>query len=315
MALDSCNNCPQYCLGLEYSTDCGYVGTDIPSVGVSKGESLTGALEKMASAQTPEPVDSSTITTDDVMTTSAIRNMGSLCASKILTRDIEYKVSVSNSVSMFSWDLGNVVNKLPSGFNVAFARIRGVGRKVGNSSVIFDAENYSAAQTIALDRYPLTVDITLRLVTECGNVDMTKSIYIHAAAPISATRAYMDVQDVVTGSSTSDYKLTDQLDILELNMQTNMQKLNEVETMTLNGRKVNFKDVVAANNAEIENIQVELDDPSSFVVGYTNDGLTSTDTITNLFTALYSEIQTLKEDLDQKNAQIVTLQAQVESLL
>lgn len=303
-------------MGLEYSTDCGYVGSNIPSAGVVKGESLTGALEKIAAAQSPVVSEDETVlTTDNVMTTSAIRNMGTLCASKILTRDIEYKVSVGNSTSMFSWDVSNVINKLPSGFNVGFVRVRGVGRKVGNSSVIFDAENYSAAQTIALDRYPLTVDITIRLVTECGNVDMTKSIYIHAAAPIAATRVFMDVQDVATGSSSSDYKLTDQLDIIELNLQTSMQKLNEVEVMTLNGRKVNFKDVVAANNAEIENIQVELDDPSVFQVSYTNNGLNSSDTITNLITDLYSEIQSLKDDLAQKDAQIVTLQAQVESLL
>lgn len=312
--LDQCSNCPSTCLGLEYSSDCGYITKDISSKGITKGESLTGVLEKLANGITPTVAAATVPSTDDIITNSLVRNPSALCASKIVSRDFEYNLNVGASNSSFSWDLMDIVSELPTGYELGTARVKATGKNNGSGTTVFDSTKLSAAQSIGLDRYPVTVDLNLRIVTDCGNVDMTKKVYLAAPIQQDTNRVFMMVNDLLPGSL-EDLSLTTQLDMLETNVQTNTQRIVSFETLSIDGVTQDIKQVVSQHDQSITVLQETLEFPSVFKIDYTKDGLVQTDTITDVVDDLYDTIKAMQQTIEQQAANITTLQAQVASLL
>lgn len=315
MALELCNDCPLTCAGNEYSTDCGYMGVSIPSKGISKGDSLTGALQKIAEdSSSTVTVSADELTTDDIITNSLVRNPSALCASKIITRDFEYSLSATTANSIFSWDVLNIVSNLPAGYKVGTIRVKATGKAIGNDTTIFDSTKLSAAQKIDFTRYPVTVDFSLRIVTDCGNVDMTKQIYLSSPITQDMTRVFMRVNDLLPGNN-DDLKLTQQLDILEAGVQFNSQKLNELEIVEIDGVKQDFRLAIITHDQAIDDIQETLANPTGFSITYEDNGVSNSRVLGNILTELYSLINSQSNTIAQMQVDIDTLKAQVETLI
>ena len=314
MALDTCINCPPTCLNQEYSTDCGYIGKAISSKGILKGESLTSVLEKLAEETSQEIVAGETVTTDDITTNSLVRNPSALCASRITVRDFEYKLTTAISSSSLSWNVMNIVSNLPPGYEVGTMQVKAVGKNNGTGTTIFNTNKLSAAQTIDLNRYPVTVDLSLRIVTECGNVDMTKQIYLSAPVQSAASRVFMAVNDLMPGDI-GDLKLTQQLDILEASTQFNAQRLNELEVVEISGITQDLKQVISSHDSAITNLQEVTEAPTFFAISYEKQGSNLVDGLGDIITEPYATIKTLEDSVAQHQADITTLRAQVDSLL
>jgi hypothetical protein len=297
---------PDNCMGQEQSTRCIYYE--------KTNEPLDSVIERLdegsASTSTSDDLD---LTTDDITTTSLVRNPASLCSSQITTKDFTYTLSSGVSSSTFSWSLLNITSNLPDGYTASFARILATGVIDTGSSIVFDSNSLSAGLAIELNRYPLTIDFSLRVASPCGDINMSHQVYISSPAQKGTYGVKMMVNDLMPGS-TNELTLTQQLNTLEANVQQNQESLNSFETVNLNGAQVNINQAIAQNSGEIAALDQQLNSYELFDYVYDQNGTSTTETVSEAISGLYTIIKGLQDDLSIKSAEIETLQAQVASL-
>lgn len=283
------------CFGNEFESGCGvYSGPAIPGLDITTGDPLDEVLEKIATASaSSETAPSSSISSDDVMSKSLIRNGGSVCASKVVVRDFTYTLTNTASSTTFSWNLLTLIQSLPADYEVGSVRVQAVGRpNSAGSNLIASSKSPSAGFNIGLDRYPVSVDITLRVAAPCGNIEMNKTIYLSSGVDTGTKRAVLTAEDLSTAGE-SDVTLTDQLNNLEATVNFLGVKVDSMDKVDVSGAEMDIKTAVISQQGEIDEINSKLSAPNDFEIDYINNS-NQTGSLSDIITNLYAEIQALK---------------------
>lgn len=160
------------CLGNEVESGCvEYTGPDIDVLGIKTGDNLDSVLTKVAAAVSTIAPDtgSSVITSDDIVSKSLRRSNGSVCAAKIIKRDFGYTLEAVTTGIRFAWNILPVATALPSKYEVATTRVRISGKPVGGMAIINDGQSLASSLILPINRYPIVVEITVRITAPCGN--------------------------------------------------------------------------------------------------------------------------------------------------
>ena len=142
---------------------------------------------------------------------------------------------------------------------------------------------------------------------------MTHQVYLSSPAQKGTYGVKMVVNDLMPGS-TNDLKLTQQLNTLEANVQSNKEALNSFGKINVDGVSVDITQATAQNSAEIAALDQQLNNYQSFEYDYDQNGVPTTETVPIALTGLYSVIKTIQDQLDIQTAQIETLEAEIEAL-
>lgn len=307
MSLSS--TCPQ-CMGMTYFTQCGeYTGPDIPSYGISTGMSLDDVIEKLAGISSAELTSQSAeISADKVMSNPTNIGTGSVssCVLQITKRDFTYNLGPNRSGVLFSYDFTELLNALPPSYSVGVIQVKATGRESAGSSVIATMSSPSSGFSVELSRYPVTVDILIRLTTECGNVDLTATLNLISSGNLGTYRHFLDAVDLTTGSTNKSTTLDAHLQSIEYAMMVLDRKVNLVDMQSANNRSMN-------NEVAITGLEETVSNPSKLQVDYF-DTENSNDELTNVLNNLFSKIKTLEEEKAQQDIKIGELEALVDSL-
>lgn len=301
------------CLGQELSTDCIiYEGIDLPNLGISYGDTISSILQKIdefLSSQTGTV--SSEITSDDITSKSIIRNEASPCAAKIVKRDFEYILTNNESGSTFSWNLLDILASLPEEYDARFTKVKVIGASETGTNTIVDSSSASAGVNIGINQFPVSVSITIRVATDCGQVDLSKTLNLVSPTLTGGFRSFLDVQGLDTQSG--EINLTDQLNNLETQVNNLNIKLDSFRKVNTDSGETNLSDLVLTQQQNIDSIQETISDPNSFQIKYFNNG-SNTDNLSIVIDNLYKEISALKVLDSEKSIEIQNIQSQVDSL-
>jgi len=202
----NCTNCPENCLGQDLSTRCIYDET--------AGKSLDSILAEIKTELRAEIAEDESfqVYTDDIISTSIVRNGSSICSSKIVKRDFTYGLSISQSTVLFNWDVLEVIKALPTGYERATVKVKLTG--VSDASNVFaDSTSPSAGLSVAAANFPINVDIVLRVVSPCGNIDLTSNFVVRNPSETGIFRTTLDARDL--NPKSGQVNLTQQLNSLE----------------------------------------------------------------------------------------------------
>lgn len=191
------------CLGQEQNINC-FVTED--------GRYLTDILAELAALKS-SPAANMSISTDDITSKSLIRNTSYICSSKIVKRDFVYTISNSVNSVLFSWDFLPVISALPTGFKLATSRVKVTGNSSSGANLLADSQTPSGGIPLTLQSFPITADLTVRLTSPCGNIDLTSQIYVTNPAVVGEWRTNFSVKDL--NPATGEINLTNQLNSLE----------------------------------------------------------------------------------------------------
>lgn len=224
----NCIDCPQNCLGQETNINCLY--------DESTGKSLFTLLSELK----PSTTSSSTtkITSDDIISKSPMLNRSHICSSQIIKRDFEYGISINQNTVLFSWDFLPVLTALPDGYKTATIRVKLYGVNSAGSNVFAESKAASAGLSVNASNFPITADITIRLTSPCGNIDLMSKFNIINPADTGTFKTYLDAQDL--NPKTGEINLTEQLKSVEAQLSSNTLKLNT------------YKDLIDELRSEIE---------------------------------------------------------------
>lgn len=212
-------NLPANCIGQDVSTRCIYDETT--------GESLASILGGLKPSKTSSA--EKTITTKDIVSTSLMRSQSYVCASKVVKKDFSYIISISQNTVMFSWDFLPVISALPNGYVLATSRVKisGVGSS-GGSNQLTNSDKVSAGLSINASNFPIVVDMTVRINSPCGDIDLTSILNIVNPALSGTYRAVLDAKDL--NPRNGEISLDDQLSAVEAwisNIQVQVGNLQE----------------------------------------------------------------------------------------
>lgn len=292
------------CFGNEVESGCiVYGGPDLAVIGVKNGDSLDAVLSKIASYQAPILPNKSVSTTDDIVTTSLIRSTGSLCASNIINRELQYSLSTNAAGTVLTYDMVNIVRSLPNDYELSIGRVRVLGIPVGGISVVTDSRSLGTSLSIPLNRYPVTAEFLLRITSPCGQIDLTKTIDLNNPALVGSFRVDLDGQDLTPNQG--QVNLTQQLNNVEA-------RLNAVEGRVKDA--VATKPELETQSSAITDVETKVDNPDSFVINYVKDSSITSAQLTEIVTNLHSDIKALNEKVRSQQNTITTLTNQVNSL-
>lgn len=191
------------CLGQEQNINC-FVTED--------GRYLTDILAELAALKS-SPAEKQGISTDDITSSSLIRNTSYVCSSKIVKRDFVYNISSSVNSVIFSWDFLPVISALPTGYKLALSRVKVTGNSSSGANLLTDSKTPSGGIPLSAVSFPISVDFEVRLTTPCGNVDLTSELSVVNPAKVGEWRIRFDVRDL--NPQTGTLSLTEQLNSLE----------------------------------------------------------------------------------------------------
>lgn len=302
-------SCPQ-CLGMTYFTACGeYTGPDIAGLGIRTGMSLDDVISKLAgSGFVSSFAQDKQMTTDDILTNVTNIGTGSVsnCVLNISKRDFAYTLGPSKSSTVFTYDFTEIIDALPAKYGVGRIEVTATGTSENGISTIASMKSPSSGFSLDLKRYPINIDVLLRLTTPCGNVDMRTSFNLISSAEQGTFRRFLDVKDLTTNSASKTSSLSNQLTNMEyalmvLDRKVNLQTVDDVKTQTL------------LNGKSISELEQAITNPGNFSIEYF-DSISKSDNLTNIINSLFTKIQELEATIQQQNITISSLESLVDSL-
>jgi hypothetical protein len=147
------------------------------------------------------------LSTDDQKTTASlfgINNNVSVAGSSLPNSFMTYSAQISAGNMNLSWNMGQIVNSLPSGYVVQGANITAFGSGQ-NNNVLGQSSQTFGGLSLPLTGFPVTVDFTLRIGTPQGSVDLKRSVSFSGANPTNGT---VSVQLLPTGSTNIGTEMT-----------------------------------------------------------------------------------------------------------
>jgi hypothetical protein len=269
------------CLGNENLSEClTYNGVDIPAFDIKNGDNLNVVLSKMAAGSIPIAASTAT-TTDDIVSTAKSSTGISTCGASIVNKSFTYSLAVGANSSVFTYDLTQTTANLPQGIDLAEVNVKAYGK----TALIANTTSQSGGFNLKTNQYALTVDIEVRLLSECGNLVLKASIYIGSPSEAGDKASMFTVSDL-NQSAIADTVLTDQLNGIDLSISNLTNKIISLDNKEL---------IVEVNNlnTEIEELKV---------------------TAASVGVIVESEIETLQAEIDKFKAENLTLGIKVEAL-
>lgn len=224
----------------------------------------------------------------------------------VVKRDFPFSTTKDGNNTILSWDLIEVLSKLPLGYAQATVRVKVTGD--GSPNLIADSRTAKGTLSLALSRLPITVDFLIRVVSPCGDIDLETSKQVIFSADQSV-RLTLDAQDL--NPQNGQISLTDQLNALEAKVATLGVMVESATQVDIAGLSKELSPTVSQHETRIA--ELESLSPSDLEIAFV-DSLDQTGTVGATVTDIYSEIAELKAKNDQLNAQINSLQGQVNAL-
>jgi hypothetical protein len=280
--MDTCVNCSSNCLET-YSDKCVlYTGSDYPLLGIQSGEYydkvILDMLENIKSLVESEvdmdclygtscetcdrkvPLKQGvqnlvdhlcSLTTKDMDYTGERLCIGDGSISTgtlhLLNKEFIYSVGVETQGSTVSYNLDQVSSTLPS--NYRLGRVSAVlsGESKSGRTIIADTNKIVAGIPVSNDRYPLHLDLDVRVNTPTGDVKLTKSISIPSPSTGSFTERF-NVQDFGTDNQDS-YTLESFIETMAAQVCSNTSTLNSYKSVSSGGVTGDIATLVAQQYA------------------------------------------------------------------
>ena len=145
-----------------------------------------------------------TLTSADIAYTGSMYCIGGQSTSsdavKLLGRGYQFYVEPAETGTSVGFDLTSAVANLPSGYSIGKVKTIVSGRPKNGSTVIADSSQTAAAVRVENDRFPVALDVQIRLSSPNGSIDMTHTQVIPSASSQSAGVPLM-VRDYAQGQA------------------------------------------------------------------------------------------------------------------
>lgn len=113
-------------------------------------------------------------------------------AINLLGKPLKYSVQTSNSGTSISYDLTELTSELDTSYTVGRVNSTISGKNKRGKTLITDSDKQTVGVTVDNDRFPIYVDIDVRVGTSSGDVKLVKRLSI----PHPTTGTYTAVMDV-----------------------------------------------------------------------------------------------------------------------
>ncbi len=185
-------------------------------------------------------------------------------AISLLGRGFNYEVQPTDRGTSISYNLDDVTKSLPANYQVGRISTVVSGKPLRGKSIIVDSNKSTLGATVSNDRFPLNIDIDMRVATPTGDVKMVKSL--HIASPLAGTySAQMNVQDFGAGVS-EEYSLEGFLEAMAAQICANKSELDSLKNIDLVGcedityTSTDIRDIIAQHGSVLCQILKRLDD-------------------------------------------------------
>ena len=302
-----CFDAPDNCLGQEVYTKCVvWTGPDV--AGHSCGARLEDVISAISAEKTPQTTPS--IGTSDDITVSGNYKVGSSeCSLRIVNRNFEWSLLVNPSESIFTYDFAKVISDLPADISLGALQVKATGKDKNGSNLVGQASAISGGFAIDQTRYPVTVDVTIRLISTCGNIELVDTILLSSASIGGSYIGAFTVNDL-NPSQNSNASLTTALK--ELQKEVNACRLGlDIYTKENSALgNVDIKTFALSLQAKLNTFEEKLGQFGNQLVTYESNGL-KFNTISNIFSDIYSRLDALTSEDQSLDSRIDTLEATI----
>lgn len=171
----------------------------------------------------------------------------------MLGKNFNYGLKPTVNGSSVSYDLTDIVKSLPSDYRVGRINTVISGKPKRGKSIILDSDKSFVGATIANDRFPINIDIDMRVNTPSGDVKLMKSLNI--PAPVEGNYiAEMNVKDFGTEVAET-FTLKSFLQMTAAQVCSNKTELDSLKNIDLPGCDTisytsgDFRDILAQQSA------------------------------------------------------------------
>lgn len=275
---------------LEYKNaifNLGSLATDTEII-ATRDQALNSLLTKISN------LDSSDLTHSGVPFNN---NRLSVESAKFLGSKFNYSIATDSAGAKLGI---NLKEGLPT--DVLSTRIVVSGKSGTGKNILMDSPEQISSVTVTNENYPIDIDISARIQTKTGLVDLTKRVVLHNPAEAGEFQSVYDVKDRSYAAPFTG-KLSEVLGSLEAT-QTRLEMYHDVLKNTPNGDIVN---TVSGHDYAISSINNTIKEMSTVNLTLTeSDGKTTTklvtpqqaiDQLTNKVNALLVDNTQLKSDL------------------
>lgn len=163
----------------------------------------------------------------------------STTAANLLGGKFTYSVSPLISGSAVTYDLTSVTKSLPDGYRVSAINTILSGKPERGSNIIVDSSKAFTAIDVGNDRFPLILDVSIRINTPTGDVKLSSSVSI--PSPLSGTyTAEFDVKDF--GSVSRSFKLSEFVEAMAAEIHVLKTEVGSYSDMRLSESYLKSKD-------------------------------------------------------------------------
>lgn len=347
----NCPDCNSACLSKTSDACVVWSGSDIPALGIKNGDYYNDAIVAFASkfveiseglidvsstndgtcdncsdklplfqavqrmSNKLANLKSSDIRVDSNFTGLADNGL-SADAGKLLNRSATYSVASLSTGSSVSFDLTNAISNLPLDYQLAKTNVTLTGKRKFGSSVIVDSSLPTFAANVSNDRYPLNAEVTIRINTPNGTVDLMDNILIDSPRDYSGT-FILSVKDrsKTAGETVS---LNEMVDIMSSQLRQNKSELDQLNNLDIQGySNVPLPSTKASNviSTVVSKLSKVIDDTNNLSsVNYDNSGNLVKGTPAEVIALIATNINRIKTDISNIIADIKNINDSLSNL-
>jgi len=225
-------------------------------------------------------------------------------AVSLLGKHFTYKVEPAITGTSITYDLNEIIKNLPSTHKVGRVNTVISGKPKRGKSIIADTNKPFAGITVENDRFPVNMDVDMRINTPSGDVKMLRTISIPSPMPGSYT-AKMNVQDFSTNIA-EIWSLESFLEANAAQVCANTVELDSYKNMKLPGCEeiqyvsTDVKDIIAQHSAILCSLIKQLKELNNVSFSITDDKCGDT----NYNEDLHGAINVLSKSCSSLNGKI-----------
>lgn len=220
-------------------------------------------------------------------------------AGKLLNRSATYSVASLSTGSSVSFDLTNAISNLPLDYQLAKTNVTLTGKRKFGSSVIVDSSLPTFAANVSNDRYPLNAEVTVRINTPNGTVDLVDNILIDSPRDYSGT-FILSVKDR-SKTAGETISLNEMVDIMSSQLRQNKSELDQLNNLAIQGySNVPLPSTKASNviSTVVSKLSKVIDDTNNLSsVNYDNSGNLVKGTPAEVIALIATNINSIKTDI------------------
>lgn len=258
---------------------------------------------------------SSDITLDS-KSTGLTDNSMSYDSGQLLNRAINYSVDNELTGSSIGVDLTNAITNLPLGYQLAKTSVVISGKRKFGSTVITDSSLSTFSVKVANDRYPIDMDVTIRVNTPSGTADLVSTIILDSPKVVNTTQV-LSVKDR-SKSAGESMSLSTFADVVSSQLRDNKSGLDQLNNIDIQGysniefANTKLPNVMSVLTSKVSKTLSDLDSLSK--INFDNNGSVvsgDTHTVTALIAdsinSMKSDIQNIVSDIQNINLSLSSL--------